>query len=137
MLKNKYLTSLVMVILCLCAVACSDDDKSTVPTFSQIKIEPQKDVYHVGDVVTCSIERLSTGSGDLRAASYWWYTSWWFKDSEIRADFEDFDTAGTNTSQPITLTEAGTVTLYFFGRLEYPNWDWQKIEIPLTITVVE
>ena len=95
-------------------------------------------MYHVGDVVTCSIVRTSEGSADLREASYWWYASWWFADPELKADFQDFDAeTATCTSAPITLTKPGEVTLYFFGRIEFPNFDWRKVEIGKTITVVE
>lgn len=132
----KYLTPIVGLLMCVC-IACSDDDSTREPSFGGIEITPRQDVYHVGDVITCSIAKVADGTGDLRAASYWWYASWWFEDSELRADFEEFDAAGTNTSQPITLTRAGEVTLYFFGRLEYPRWDWRKVEISRTITVLE
>lgn len=114
-----------------------DDDKISEPTFSHITITPEKEIYHVGDIVTCSINRTSPGIGDLRDTSYWWYTSWWFTDSEMKADFQEFSDDNVNTSSPITLTTPGRVTLYFFGRLEYPHWDWRKIEIGRTITVVE
>ena len=39
------------------------------------------------------------------------------------------------TSSPIVLTEPGEVKLYFFGKLQYPNWEFYKVEIPITITV--
>lgn len=139
MSKSKYLNFILIlmsVLLTASMAACGDDDdKASEPSFSQIVITPEKDVYHVGDVVTCSITKTSPGNGDLRNASYWWYASWWFSDSEQKADFQDFDDNGKSTSQPITLTEAGQVRLYFFGRLEYPHYDWRKVEIGRTITV--
>jgi hypothetical protein len=27
------------------------------------------------------------------------------------------------------------VKLYFFGKLQYPNWEFYKVEIPITIAV--
>ena len=138
MLKSKYLYLLLVALLSFGLTACGDDDdKGAEPSFGQIVISPEKDVYHVGDVVTCSITRTSPGTGDLRDASYWWYTSWWFVDSDMKADFQDFDASNVSTSEPITLTVPGQVKLYFFGRLEYPIWDWRKVEIARTITVVE
>lgn len=139
MFQIKYL-SLLLVLLCSVSLwSCSDDDGPQSPTFGQVVISPERDVYHVGDVVTCSIVRTSEGStADLREASYWWYASWWFSDPELKADFQDFDAeTATCTSAPITLTQPGEVTLYFFGRIEYPNFDWRKVEIGKTITVVE
>lgn len=133
---NKYLTLLLMAVIPLLVTAC-DDDKDLEPTFSQIVISPAKDVYKVGDVVTCSITRTSEGTGDLRGADYWWYASWWFDNSELKADFQEFDDSNVCTSSEITLTEAGNVTLYFFGRLDYPHYDKRKVEIARTITVTE
>jgi len=137
MLKSKYLSILMTVMLSIGMISCDDDDKGMEPSFSQIEISPVKDVYHVGDVVTCTIHRTSDGIGDLRGASYWWYASWWFADSDMKADFQDFDNSDVSTSAPITLTTPGQVTLYFFGRLEYPHYDFRKIETSRTITVVE
>lgn len=139
MLKAKYIYILLMLLgLSATTTSCSDDDRKSVsPTFSTITVTPEKDVYRVGDVVTCSISRLSDGTPDLKESSYWWYASWWFADSEMKADFQDFDESGMNTSSEITLTRAGDVTLYFFGKLEFPNFDWRKVEIGHTITVVE
>ena len=138
MTKTKSILFVLMLLgLSLVTASCSDDDKSTSPTFGTISITPEKDVYKVGDVITCSIKQLSEGSADLKEASYWWYASWWFSDSEMKADFEDFGEDGVNTSAQITLTQPGEVTLYFFGKLEYPKFDWRKVEIGRTITVAE
>lgn len=137
MLKNKYLTLLMLAFIPLFMTACTDDDKDYEPTFSQIVISPVKDVYKVGDVITCSISKTSEGTGDLRSADYWWYASWWFDDSEMRADFQEFNSENICTSSEITLTEPGSVTLYFFGRLDYPHYEKRKVEIARTITVME
>lgn len=136
MLKQKYLC-LFLSLLGLVITSCSDDDKSVEPTFGPISIIPEQEVYHVGDVITCSIVRTSEGSPNLRDASYWWYASWWFSDPELKADFQEFDTSNVCTSGPITLTKSGSVTLYFFGKIDFPNFDWRKVEIGRTITVVE
>lgn len=137
MLKNKYGIMLTALLMSLFMASCDDGDSGLEPTFSRIEIKPAKEIYHVGDVVTCSIQRTSAGTGDLRNASWWWYASWWFADSEMKADFQDFNASDVCESSQITLTEPGEVTLYFFGRLEYPHYDWRKIEIARTITVVE
>ena len=65
------------------------------------------------------------------------YASWWFPDPEMKADFQDFDESGVNTSAEITLTEAGEMKIYFFGKLDFPNFDWRKVEIARTVTVAE
>jgi hypothetical protein len=137
MLKQKYLYLLLTAIMSVSLFACSDDDSDIEPSFAQIVISPEQDVYHVGDVVKCSITRTSPGSDTLKEDSYWWYASWWFSDSEMKADFAEFNDSNVNTSDEITLTTAGKVKLYFFGQLKYPNWDWRKVEIARTITVVE
>lgn len=134
---NRIFVVLMLLCLALVPASCSDDDKPQSPTFGTITITPEKEVYKVGDVITCSIKQLSEGSPELKEASYWWYASWWFSDSEMKADFEDFGEDGINTSAEITLTEPGEVTLYFFGKLDFPNFDWRKVEIGRTITVVE
>ncbi|MBQ9073670.1 MAG: hypothetical protein IJY30_04330 [Muribaculaceae bacterium] len=91
----------------------------------------------MGDVITCSITEIKAPSDELKSASYWWYASWWFSNPDLTADFQEFDENRVNTSSEITLTEAGEVTLYFFGRLDYPNFDFRKVEIGKTITVTE
>ena len=120
----------------LSLTACSDDDP-VIPSYGEIQIMPQKDVYHVGDVITCTIIEKSQPQEGLKADSYWWYASWWFSDPEMTADFQEFDSNRCNTSSPITLTEPGEVTIYFFGRLEYPRFDFRKVEIGKKITVIE
>lgn len=127
----------MLAFLPLLMTACDDDDKGYEPSFSEIVISPAKDVYKVGDVITCSINRTSEGTGDLRGADYWWYASWWFDNTEMKADFQEFDAQNVCTSSRITLTEPGQVTLYFFGRLDYPHYDKRKVEIARTITVTE
>ncbi len=138
MFKTKCIYYLMLVLLLgVVPASCSDDDSTHVPSFSVIKVTPEKDVYKVGDVVRCSISQTAPASEDLRDASYWWYASWWFADSEMKADFQEFGADGVNTSSEITLTQAGDVTLYFFGRVEFPNYDWRKVEIGKKIKVVE
>ena len=120
--------------------SCEQQSDVTVPTFSTITVSPQQDVYHLGDKVTCSITRLTDGSNNLRKSTYWFYASWWFSNPDLTADFQEFqETEGgiVATSSEIELTQLGEQRLYFFGRLEYPSWDFRKIEIPVTINVVE
>lgn len=136
MQKTKFIGFLLMA-LTFSLVSCSDDDNDRDPSYSAITITPEKEVYKVGDVITCSITEIKAPSDELKAASYWWYASWWFSNPDLTADFQEFDENRVNTSSEITLTEAGEVTLYFFGRLDYPNFDFRKVEIGKTITVTE
>lgn len=137
MLKRTYIY-LLAIVLGLALGACSDDDKGrSMPTFTTIELTPAQSEYHVGDVVTCTIRMVAPAGEALQEASYWWYASWWFSDPNLKADFCQADDEGVFTSQPIELTEAGDVTLYFFGRVQFPQFDWRKVEIGRTIKVVE
>ena len=124
MQKQLYiLLLLVPVLFC----ACTDKTGVTLPTFSA-----------VGDQVECSVTMLTPGDASLKQATYWFYTSWWGSDPNMTADFCQPDTVDgviSFTSSPITLTEKGEVRIYFWGRLEYPNWDFQPIQIPVTLHV--
>ena len=104
---------LLMVIMALTLASCEPKSAVVIPTFSNITIEDDN--------------------------QYWFYASWWFGNHELTADFQTFaqNEAGkyVATSSPIVLTEPGEVKLYFFGKLQYPNWEFYKIEIPITITV--
>ena len=131
------LQALMIVLAATSVCSCSDDDDIVEPTFSGITVTPEQAVYHVGDVITLTIHRTSTGSDNLTGETYWWYASWWFSDPDMKADFQEFTTDGTCTSSEITLTEPGEVTLYFFGQARYPKWDYRKIEISKIITVIE
>lgn len=130
-----------MVITALTLASCEPKSTVVLPTFSNITISPQQDAYRVGDTITCSIERLTTGSEELFEDDnqYWFYASWWFANPEMTADFQTFaqNEAGkyVATSSPIVLTEPGEVKLYFFGKLQYPNWEFHKVEIPVIINV--
>lgn len=137
----KRITRLVILgLIAAAALACNKPTTAvTVPTFSDIVVSPAQDTYHVGDTVTCTIRRLTLGSDNLQSDQYWFYASWWFSNPELTADFQEFaDVEGVEqaTSSPIVLTEAGEVRLYFFGKLEYPCWEFRKIEIPVTLNVV-
>jgi len=134
MTKSKYLTMLLLVAVFLGFTGCSDDDEPQMPIFGTISVSPEKDVYQVGDEVVCTITMTSEAGADMKKATYWWYASWWFSNPDLTADFQEF-TDGKCVSTPITLTEAGDVNLYFFGRVEFPNFDWRKVEIAKTITV--
>lgn len=128
--------------------SCEQEAPITLPTYSSITVSPQQEVYHVGDEVTCSIELLTPGSDVLDTAVYWFYANWWFNDPELTADFQVFkdeDGHMIARSSKIELTEAakaktdqyGQAELCFYGRLEYPAWDFRKIEIRVPIKVVE
>ena len=141
MTKQFVKSILLMVITALTLASCEPKSTVVLPTFSNITISPQQDAYRVGDTITCSIERLTTGSEELFEDDnqYWFYASWWFENPEITADFQTFaqNEAGkyVATSSPIVLTEPGEVKLYFFGKLQYPNWEFHKVEIPVIINV--
>lgn len=140
-MKQFVKTILLMVITALTLASCEPKSTVVLPTFSNITISPQQDAYRVGDTITCSIERLTTGSEELFEDDnqYWFYASWWFENPEMTADFQTFaqNEAGkyVATSSPIVLTEPGEVKLYFFGKLQYPNWEFHKVEIPVIINV--
>ena len=135
----KCLSLMVFTILTL--ASCEPESNVVIPTFSDITISPQLDTYAIGDTITCSIERLTIGSEELFEDDnqYWFYASWWFENPEMTADFQTFaqNEAGkyVATSSPIVLTEPGEVKLYFFGKLQYPNWEFHKVEIPVIINV--
>ncbi len=141
MTKQFVKSILLMVITALTLASCEPRSTVVLPTFSNITISPQQDAYRVGDTITCSIERLTTGSEELFEDDnqYWFYASWWFENPEMTADFQTFaqNEAGkyVATSSPIVLTEPGEVKLYFFGKLQYPNWEFHKVEIPVIINV--
>lgn len=141
MTKQFVKSILLMVITALTLASCEPKSTVVLPTFSNITISPQQDAYRVGDTITCSIERLTTGSEELFEDDnqYWFYASWWFENPEMTADFQIFaqNEAGkyVATSSPIVLTEPGEVKLYFFGKLQYPNWEFHKVEIPVIINV--
>lgn len=133
---------LILGLIATAALACNKPTTAvTVPTFSDITVTPAQDTYHVGDTVTCTIRRLTLGSDNLQSDQYWFYAGWWFSNPELTADFQEFgdpdaDGIAEAVSSPIVLTEAGEVRLYFFGKLEYPCWEFRKIEIPVTLNVV-
>lgn len=143
--------SLVMVALSMLLLmpTCKKKDSVTLPEYSAISISPQKEVYEVGDVVRCSITKLNDGSTNLQKATYWFYANWWFTDPEMTADFKEFATdpqtgAMMAISSDIVLTapaaqkttDNGHADLCFYGRLEYPNWDFRKVEIRVPIKVI-
>lgn len=130
---------LFILISSLLLLSCEEKPAAiTLPTFSEIAVTPQKEVYAVGDKVQCSIKMLTPGDETLKQATWWFYTSWWGSDPEMLADFcTPDDTTGETVfnSSEIELTEKGEVRIYFWGRLEYPNWIFQPIKIPVTLYV--
>lgn len=137
-MKHHLFILLLSVPLLFCA--CTDKKSVTLPTFSDIHLTPQQSVYHVGDSVTCSIDMLTPGDASLKASTYWFYTSWWGSDPNLTADFQTADTVGgiiRFTSSKIELAQAGDVRIYFWGRLEYPNWDFQPVQIPISLKVID
>lgn len=149
MSKRFLCLGIVVLTLLLLLPSCKKKDPVTLPTYSEISISPQKDVYQVGDIVRCSIKMQTTGSDNLQKATYWFYANWWFSDPELTADFQEFVTDPETgemiaTSSEIELTEAAVkktkenehADLCFYGRLEYPNWDFRKVEIRVPIRVI-
>lgn len=130
--------SFLLLLSVLALTACTDKVSVSLPTFSAIRVVPEQTVYHVGDSVICTIDMLTPGDPSLKAATYWFYTSWWGSDPNLTADFQTpqtIDGATRFTSSKIELSKAGDVRIYFWGRLEYPNWDFQPIQIPVTLHV--
>ena len=134
----KLRSYIILMLLLPACIACKKEQKRELPTFSNITLSPDQSVYALGDTVQASISMLRPGDPSLKQASYWFYTSWWGSDPELTADFCTPDTTDgviTFTSSKIALTQAGEVRIYFWGRLEYPNWDFQPIQIPVTLQV--
>ncbi len=130
--------SFLLLLSVLALTACTDKTSVPLPTFSAIRVSPEQAVYHVGDSVVCTIDMLTPGDASLKAATYWFYTSWWGSDPNLTADFqtpETVDGVSRFTSSKIELARAGEVRIYFWGRLEYPNWDFQPIQIPVSVKV--
>lgn len=149
MSKRFLCLGIVVLTLSLLLPSCKKKDSVTLPTYSEISISPQKEVYTEGDVVRCCIKQLSDGSTNLQKATYWFYANWWFTDPEMTADFQEFvidEETGEAIaiSSEITLdkgavtktSENGHADLCFYGRLEYPNWDFRKVEIRVPIRVI-
>lgn len=134
----KLIIYLLIALPAFVLTGCKDDDgPRALPTFDDIRITPEKAQYQVGDEIVLSITMTNPGGSELRDASYWWYTSEWFSDLDITPDFCEINENKEFVSQPITLDKAGELTLYFFGKVEYPHYDWRKIEISRKITVAE
>lgn len=134
----KIRSCIFLMLLLPAFIACKKEHKPELPTFSDISLSPAKSVYTLGDSVQASITMLSPGDLSLKKATYWFYTSWWGSDPEKTADFCTPDTVKGDiifSSSKIALTQAGEVRIYFWGRLEYPNWDFEPIRIPVTLHV--
>ena len=134
----KLRSYILLMLLVPAFIACTREQKRTLPTFSTITLTPAKEVYTLGDSVQASITMLTPGDASLKEAKYWFYTSWWGSDPNMTADFCTPDTVDgivSFTSSKIALTKAGEVRIYFWGRLEYPNWNFQPVQIPVTIHV--
>lgn len=134
----KLRSYILLMLLVPAFIACTREQKRTLPTFSTITLTPAKEVYTLGDSVQASITMLTPGDASLKEAKYWFYTSWWGSDPNMMADFcmpDTVDGIVSFTSSKIALTQAGEVRIYFWGRLEYPNWDFQPVQIPVTIHV--
>ncbi len=133
---NKYIALLVCSLLLL---SCNNESSNvTLPTFSAISLSPQQDVYHVGDSVVATITMLTPGSESLKQSTYWFATSWWRGSTPV--DFQspqEQEGQQVFTSNKIGLDEAGEQRISFWGRLEYPNWDFQPITVDVKIKVEE
>lgn len=129
----------ILLLLSVVLVGCSDKKTAVnLPTFSDMSVSPAKTVYAVNDTVQCSITMLTPGDVSLKKATYWFYASWWGSDPNMTADFctpDTIDGVVSFHSSKIVLSQPGDVTLYFWGRLEYPNWNFQPITIPVMLHV--
>ena len=129
---------LYILLLSALLIGCAGKKSVTLPTYSDITVTPAKSTYALGDSVVCSIKMLTPGDASLKKSTYWFYTSWWGSNPNLTADFqtpETVDGATRFTSSKIELAQAGEVRIYFWGRLEYPNWDFQPVQIPVTLHV--
>ena len=129
---------LALLLPALSLLSCTTKQEIVLPVFSQITLMPEQDVYHVGDSVVATITLLSAGSENLRESSYWFATSWWRGKTSV--DFQspqEVDGKQVFTSQKIGIDEAGEQRIYFWGRLEYPNWDFQPLTVEITIQCEE
>lgn len=133
---KRFAKILLLLVGVVSLWSCKEEDTRQFPVFGEIKVTPEKEVYDVGDVVTCTITMTQPGGETLKKSTYWWYASWMFQSTEYDVDFQEFKD-NQCVSAPIKLTKAGDQKLYFFGRLEYPNYNWKKIEIAKTIKVKE
>lgn len=140
-MQNRYAvkkSSFLLLLLSAILVGCNHEKGVTLPEFSNIVVTPEKAVYALGDTVQASIIMLNSGEPAPKKSTYWFYTSWWGSDPNMTADFCDPDTLNGTisfTSSKIVLTQSGEVRIYFWGRLEYPNWNFQPIQIPVTLNV--
>ena len=135
-MKLNKLSAVLLFPLVL--IACNSKTDVTLPSFSDITLSPQQEVYHVGDSVVASVSMLTPGSESLKESTYWFATSWWRGKTQV--DFqtpEEKDGLLVFTSEKIGLDEAGEQRVYFWGRLEYPNWDFQSVTIQVTLKVEE
>ncbi len=121
------------ILLTLIAIlplgSCEEKDDRGIPGFSEITVSPEKDVYEVGDQVTCTIRMTSPAYPTLKKSTYWWYTSGGSRALKIRLIFKSLRRVANVYQVQSPSLSRGDVKLYFFGRLEYPNYDWEKIEI--------
>jgi hypothetical protein len=127
-----------LLALVLAFTACTKEKARELPAFSDMTVTPEQSVYHVGDSVACSLSMLRSGDPSLKRATWWFYTSWWGADPEMTADFCTPDTVDGVVcfrSSKIALTQTGDVRIYFWGRLEYPDWDFRPVQIPVTLHV--
>lgn len=146
---NKRLFLGLTLMLSLLLPSCKKSDGVTLPTYSNIELVPAKEVYTLGESVQCRIQLLTPGSDNLKKATYWFYANWWFTDPDLTADFQEFNqdvatgqmwalSSSIQLTQPTVekTKENGHADLIFYGRLEYPNWDFRKVEIRVPIKVV-
>ena len=135
-MKHYKFVTLIVVALML---SCNNQESDvTLPIFSAITISPQQEIYHVGDSVTATITMLTPGSESLKQSTYWFATSWWRGQTGV--DFQtpqEVEGMQVFTSSKIGLDEAGDHRIYFWGRLEYPNWDFQPVTLNVSLKIEE
>jgi len=130
---NKVLAVLSLPLLFFASCNNGGSDV-TLPTFTEITLSPEQAVYHVGDSVTATITMLTAGSETLKQSTYWFATSWWRGKTQV--DFQtpqEVEGKQVFTSHKIGIDEAGEQRISFWGRLEYPNWDFQPVTVEKTI----
>lgn len=134
-----YRLSVIALSLALTSMLfnCSSDVELAKPTFTEITISPEKDVYQVGDMITLTVRQLNETPAEIKAEKAWfYYPDGATQDDRILFVNRTVDT-GEFISSVITLSAAGSVDLAFYTQYDYPKYKYDGVTIYKTITVVE
>ena len=134
-----YRLSVIVLSLSLTSMLynCSSDVDLAKPTFTEITISPEKDVYQVGDMITLTVRQLNETPAEIKAETAWFY----YPDGESQDERILFVNRTVDTgefiSSEITLKSAGTIQLVFYTQYDYPKYKYDGVTLYKTITVVE